>query len=226
MKNAVIKWLSLLSVLTMIGYSNDMTVVLAQDDDQVTESNQQEFPYNGYYATEENRYIRGFYFDEHTIYIIFPLENEINTDTKNFDRWEKLYNHANYVSLNINPFVSSEEVEKWREENLPNLAEIYTEVAKQITPDMTRQQVDAMIDAQIPSVDTTNAIINTDRMWWNPYVKLNAPTIFRSQNLWRVEIYDNLLLRFEYEESTDGETITDDYGVTYTKTNEKPENIP
>lgn len=60
MKNAVIKWLSLLSVLTMIGYSNDMTVVLAQDDDQETESNQQEFPYNGYYATEENRYIRGF----------------------------------------------------------------------------------------------------------------------------------------------------------------------
>lgn len=226
MKNAVIKWLGLLSVLMMIGYPNGMTMVSAQEDNQVTEENEQEFPYNGYYATEENRYIRGFYFDEHTIYIIFPLENEINTDTKNFDRWEKLYNHANYASLNINPFDNSEEIEKWREKNLPNLAEIYTEVAKQITPDMTRQQIDAMIDAQIPSVDTTNAIVNTDRMWWNPYVKLNAPTIFRSQNLWRVEIYDNLLLRFEYEEGTDGETITDDYGITYTKTNEKPESIP
>ena len=183
-----------------------------------------DFPYEGIYLTVENRMIQGFVFDDASIMILLRPENQRDDETKNTERLFELLNNYQGLTGMIDPTMDADEVKKWQEENLnlPDYAQIYTEVAAQITPEMTRQDIDALIDAQDPHIDFANVHHNFNAPSDYQFITLHAPTIERSQDLWLVKIQTQRILRFEYEEDSDGETITDDYGVTYTKSDTMP----
>ena len=183
-----------------------------------------DFPYEGIYLTVENRMIQGFVFDDAIILILLRPENQRDDETKNTERLFELLNNYQGLTGMIDPTMDADEVKKWQEENLnlPDYAQIYTEVAAQITPEMTRQDIDALIDAQDPHIDFANVHHNFNAPSDYQFITLHAPTIERSQDLWLVKIQTQRILRFEYEEDSDGETITDDYGVTYTKSDTMP----
>lgn len=183
-----------------------------------------DFPYEGIYLTDENRMIQGFVFDDASIMILLRPENQRDDETKNTERLFELLNNYQGLTGMIDPTMDADEVKKWQEENLnlPDYAQIYTEVAAQITPEMTRQDIDALIDAQDPHIDFANVHHNFNAPSDYQFITLHAPTIERSQDLWLVKIQTQRILRFEYEEDSDGETITDDYGVTYTKSDTMP----
>lgn len=206
----------LLVAMLLVAGLLPQTPIYAQTDE--------DFPYEGIYLTVENRMIQGFVFDEDYIRILLRKDNEIDGETKNLERYHELLNANRGLDGFIDPTMDAEEVEKWREENLsfPDYAQIYAEVAEQITPDMTRQEIDALIDAQDPHIDYAYVQYNFNNPLPMLFITLHAPTIERSQDLWIVKIQSQRLLRFEYEENADGETITDDFGVTYTKTDEYP----
>lgn len=187
----------------------------------------EDFPYEGIYLTDENRIIRGFIFEETGLQILLRREDLRDSETKNTERLDNLIQAGRQndsLTGMLDPTMNAEDVEKWREENLnfPDYAKIYAEVAEQITPDMTREAIDALIDAQDPGLDFTYLQFNYINPIFHQFIKVNAPTIEQSQNLWIVRINTERLLRFEYDENTDGNTITDDYGVTYTKHDELP----
>lgn len=183
-----------------------------------------DFPYEGIYLTDENRMIQGFVFDDASIMILLRPENQRDDETKNTERLFELLNNYQGLTGMIDPTMDADEFKKWQEENLnlPDYAQIYTEVAAQITPEMTRQDIDALIDAQDPHIDFANVHHNFNAPSDYQFITLHAPTIERSQDLWLVKIQTQRILRFEYEEDSDGETITDDYGVTYTKSDTMP----
>lgn len=215
MKKLLLSLIICLSLLPLFFTNQTVNAQIAED-----------FPYEGIYLTGENRVIRGFIFEEHAIHILLRREDLRDAETKNMERYHELLNAGRTDALTgmINPSMDAEEIKKWREENLnlPDYAKIYAEVAKQITPDMTRDEIDAMIDAQDPSIDYSNLHFNytNPSPTFHQYITVNAPTIEKSQNLWVVSLNPQRLLRFEYDENTDGSTITDDYGVTYMKHDE------
>lgn len=186
---------------------------------------EEEFPYEGIYLTDENRAIWGFVFSENKVQVVVRHEELRDSETRNMERYTDLIQVGQLINRGvltpmIDPSLSAEEAAKWHEKNnrhTPDLAKIYSEVAEKITPTMTREEVDAMIDAQIPSVDYSYLNLNFNNLVFYPYVQINAPTFRRSQDLWLVELGSQKLFRFEHDENTDGSSITDDYGVTYSK---------
>jgi len=209
-------------MLILVAMLLSLTFLLPQS--QVVAQENTDFPYKGYYLTEENRMIQGFVFDDASIMILLRPENQRDDETKNTERLFELLNNYQGLTGMIDPTMDADEFKKWQEENLnlPDYAQIYTEVAAQITPEMTRQDIDALIDAQDPHIDFANVHHNFNAPSDYQFITLHAPTIERSQDLWLVKIQTQRILRFEYEEDSDGETITDDYGVTYTKSDTMP----
>lgn len=184
---------------------------------------EEEFPYEGIYLTDENRIIWGFVFFENGVQVVVRNEEFRNSQTRNMERYTELIQVGSLLEDGltgmIDPTMDAEDVAKWREENInfPDYAKIYSDVAEKITPTMRREEIDAMIDAQIPSIDYSYLNFNYNNPVFYQYIQINSPTIRKSQNLWVVELGNQKLFRFENEDNTDGNKITDDYGVTYTK---------
>ncbi|MGO4939523.1 hypothetical protein ACTQ45_05805 [Fundicoccus sp. Sow4_D5] len=185
---------------------------------------EEEFPYEGIYLTDENRAIWGFVFFENGVQVVVRHEELRNSETRNMERYTELIQVGRLLEDGltgmIDPSMDAEDIAKWYEKNnihIPDYAKIYSDVAEKITPTMRREEIDAMIDAQIPSIDYSYLNFNYNNPVFYQYIQINAPTIRRSQDLWLVELGNQKLFRFEHEDNTDGSKITDDYGVTYSK---------
>lgn len=175
-----------------------------------------DFPYEGTYVTTEDSAIASYEFDytNKTITIITQYSD------KHMDRYIKLINTIPSNMLRdslLDPSISLEQIEEMRQQwgiDELDISEIYLETADEVESWMTFSDVLELLAQKIPGF---HAI--TD----DTFV-ISKPEIIQSQDLWIVNLFSvDRVLRFEI--GSDTQTITDDYGVTYTlmeedKTNE------
>lgn len=169
------------------------------------------FPYEGTYLTEEDYVIQGFHFNSEgeTVTVLINLEG-----TRLPNRFNDLRNASPNDALTglIDPTLSQEEILTMREElglEPIDYAAILTKTAERIEPEMRHADVLKLIDQQVPGI-----YLYPDRYHVNEIV-ITKPSIKSSQNLWIVELLGQRLLRFEMGEDLD--TLIDDHDINYTR---------
>lgn len=188
----------------------------------------QQFDYEGtYLTTDTTQQIGGFHFDpeNHRIIVIpFRYTHNSNFDIDGIKNYQRYQNIIQYEEEHLGlSTMSKEEMVNFNETHGIDYAEALRNVAQSdcISEANSTEYLSLMLLMQVPGIHNLGAfpfiyLTVSDHSNYNLIV-INQPDIKFNQNLWEVSMFDISTPLLRFEASSDKQSITDDFGITYEK---------
>lgn len=180
----------------------------------------QTFNYEGTYLTQDtSQAIQGFHFDTYNNQIFVLLHEASNVNISKVENFQRLVNIRSYIESHYDfQAMSKEEISNYNiNHGIDYAAALQTIIDSDNEANANWEQD---LNQQIPGIhdfSQSSSQLENSINYGSQSILINQPKINFNQNMWNVSMFDisSPVLRFQGSSQTD--SITDDFGIVYTK---------